>query len=69
MRGGAREGAEDAVTLALLDGTDPALPGDGLVQDLVVPGDGLRHRFGRGLPRAGGALDVGEQERYMRHMA
>ena len=48
--GGPAERADDAVTLALLDRTHPAVRDDRLVEQLVVRGDGDRHRLRRRLP-------------------
>ena len=50
--GGPAEGRDDAVALALLDRSHAVVRHDDLVEELVVPGDGGRHRVGLGLPLA-----------------
>jgi hypothetical protein len=57
------EGGHGAVALALLDGPHPGVGGDGGVDQLVVAGHGPGHIRRARLPAAGGALDVGQQER------
>ena len=60
--GRACERRDDAVALPLLDGSNATMVSDDLVEDLVVPRDGHRHRARSVLPPSRRPLDVSEEE-------
>ena len=57
--GGAGEGGHEAVALALFDGADAVVCGDGFRNDVIHPRHGHGHLLGLGFPEPGGTLDVG----------
>lgn len=58
------EGGHQAVALALLDGSDSTVSGDGALEDPVMAGHRLRHLRTMRLPHPGRSFDVRQQERH-----
>ena len=61
---GTGEGRHHAVAFALLHRPHATVGGDGVVEQVVVPGDGCAHVGRSFLPQAARTLDVGQQERH-----